>query len=108
MEKTSVVYSYPILIGSIILQNSKVHMYNYLYKIYPKLFGNDYKVLYMDTDSIYAKLNMSHEEYVKILEKNKYSFGKDIGQIEPESLDNPIQEGVFLSSKSYIFVKMIY
>ena len=30
MEKTSVVYSYPILIGSIILQNSKVHMYNYL------------------------------------------------------------------------------
>ena len=28
MEKLSVVYSYPILIGSIILQNSKVHMYN--------------------------------------------------------------------------------
>ena len=72
MEKTSVVYSYPILIGSIILQNSKVHMYNYLYKIYPMLFGNDYKVLYMDTDSIYAKLNMTHEEYVEILEKNKY------------------------------------
>ena len=36
MEKTSVTYSYPILIGSIILQNSKVHMYNYLYKIYPR------------------------------------------------------------------------
>ena len=32
MEKLSIVYSYPILIGSIILQNSKVHMYNYLYK----------------------------------------------------------------------------
>ena len=30
MEKLSVVYSYPIIIGSIILQNSKVHMYNYL------------------------------------------------------------------------------
>ena len=28
MEKLSVIYSYPILIGSIILQNSKVHMYN--------------------------------------------------------------------------------
>ena len=104
MEKTSVVYSYPILIGSIILQNSKVHMYNYLYKIYPKLFGDDYKVLYMDTDSIYAKLNMSHEEYVKILQKNKDLFGKDVGQIEPECLDNPIQEGVFLSSKSYSYI----
>ena len=104
MEKTSVVYSYPILIGSIILQNSKVHMYNYLYKIYPKLFGDDYEVLYMDTDSIYAKLNMPHKDYVKILEKNKDLFGKEIGIIEPESLNNPIQEGVFLSSKSYLYI----
>ena len=71
MEKTSVVYNYPILISSIILQNSKVHMYNYLYKIYPKLFGDDYKVIYMDTDSIYVKLNMSHEEYVKIINYTK-------------------------------------
>ena len=46
-------------------------MYNYLYKIYSKLFGDDYKVLYMDTDSIYAKLNMTHQEYLKILQKNK-------------------------------------
>ena len=75
MEKTSVTYNYPILIGSIILQNSKVHMFNYLYKIYPQLFG-DYKVLYMDTDSIYAKLNISYEEYLKIFEKNKDLFGK--------------------------------
>ena len=101
MEKTSVVYNYPILIGSIILQNSKVHTYNYLYKIYPKLFGDDYKVLYMDTDSIYAKLNMSHDQYVKILDNNKDLFGKNIGQMEPEYLHNPIQEAVFLSSKCY-------
>ena len=104
MEKTSVTYSYPILIGSIILQNSKVHMYNYLYKTYPKLFGDDYKVLYMDTDSLYAKLNMTHEKYAEILEKNKDSFGKEIGKIESECLDNLIQEGVFLSSKSYSYI----
>ena len=104
MEKLSVVYSYPILIGSIILQNSKVHMYNYLYKIYPKLFGDNYKVLYMDTDSIYAKLNITHKKYIEILENNKDLFGKDIGQIEPEYLDNPIQESVFLSSKSYSYI----
>ena len=61
MGKLSIIYSYPILIGSIILQNSKVHMFNYLYKIYPKLFGDDYKILYMDTDSIYSKLNITHE-----------------------------------------------
>ena len=62
MEKTSVTYNYPILIGSIILQNSKAHMFNYLYKTCPRLFGN-YKVLYLDTDSIYAKSNISHDEY---------------------------------------------
>ena len=104
MEKLSVVYSYPILIGSIILQNSKVHMYNYLYKIYPKVFRNDYKVLYMDTDSIYAKLNMTYEEYIKILEKNKHLFGDDLGQIVPENLFNEIKEGIFLSSKSYSYI----
>ena len=104
MKKLSVVYNNPILIGSIILQSSKVHMYNYLYKIYPKLFGDDYKVLYMDINSTYAKLNITHEEYIEILEKNKDLFGKDIGQIEPESLNNPIQEGVFLSSKSYSYI----
>ena len=104
MEKTSVVYSYPILIGSIILQNSKVHMYNYLYKIYPKLFGDDYKVLCIDTDSIYSKLNMIHKRYIEILQKNENLFGKGIGKIKPEFLNNPIQEGVFLSSKSYSYI----
>ena len=100
MEKTSVIYNYPILIGSIILQNSKVHMFNYLYKIYPRLFG-DYKVLYMDTDSIYAKLNISHNKYLKILEKNNNLFGKDIGLMEPEFINNPIKEFIALSSKCY-------
>ena len=104
MEKTSVVYNYPILIGSIILQNSKVHMFNYLYKIYPRLFGN-YTVLYQDTDSIYAKLNISHDEYLKILEENKDLFGdKIIGQMEVENLDNPIKEFIALSSKCYSYI----
>ena len=78
-------------------------MFNYLYKIYPKLFG-DYKVLYMDTDSIYAKLNISYEEYLKILEDNKDLFGKDIGQNEPDCIDNPIKEFTSLSSKSYSYL----
>ena len=103
MEKTSVTYNYPIFIGSIILQNSKVHMFNYLYKIYSRLFGN-YKALYMDTDSIYAKLNISYEEYLKILEENKDLFGKNIGQMETEQLDNPIKEFIGLSSKCYSYI----
>ena len=102
MEKTSVIYNYPILRGSIILQNSKVHMFNYLYKIYSRLFG-DYKVLYMDTDSIYAKLTISHNEYLKILEENKDLFGKNIGLSEPDCI-NPIKEFIALSSKCYSYL----
>ena len=75
-------------------------MFNYLYKIYPKLFRN-YKVLYMDADSIYGKLNISYEEYLKILEVNKDLLGKNIGLLEPECIDNPIKEFIALSSKCY-------
>ena len=103
LEKTSVTYNYPILIGSIVLQNSKVHMFNYLYKIFPRLFGN-YKVLYMDTDSMYAKLNIFHDEYLKILEENKDLFGKFIGIMEPECIHNPIKEFISLSSKCYSYI----
>ena len=103
MGKLSVVYLYPTLIGSIILQNSKLHMYNYLYKIYPRIFG-DYKVLYMDKDSIYSKLNMSYQKYLEILENNKDLFGKDLGQMNPENLFNEIKECVFLSSKCYSYI----
>ena len=78
-------------------------MFNYLYKIYPRLFGN-YKVLYMDTDSIYAKLNITHNEYLKILEENKDLFGKNIGMMEPECINNPIKEFISLSSKCYSYI----
>ena len=104
MGKLSIIYSYPILIGSIILQNSKVHMYKFLYKIYPKLFGEDYKVLYMDTESIYSKLNMSHEKYLEIFKNNKDLFGENIGQLDSAHLYNKIKEGIFLSSKSYSYI----
>ena len=78
-------------------------MFNYSYKIYPRLFG-DYKVLYMDTDSIYAKSNISYEEYLKILEENKDLFAKNIGQNEPEYTNNPIKDFISLSSKCYSYL----
>ena len=70
-------------------------MFNYLYKIYPQLFG-DYKVLHMETDSIYAKL--------KIFEENEDLFGKFIGQNEPECINNSIKEFISLSSKCYSYI----
>ena len=59
-------------------------MYNYLYKIYPRLFGDNYKVLYMDTDSIYSKIYMTHEKYLEIVKNNKDIFGEDIGLLSSD------------------------
>ena len=58
----------------------------------------------MDTDSIYAKLNIFHDEYLKILEENKDLFGKNIRMMEPECIDNPIKEFITLSSKCYFYI----
>ena len=79
-------------------------MYNYLYKIYPRLFGDNYKVLYMDTDSIYSKIYMTHEKYLEIVKNNSDIFGKNIGQLDSDHFDNKIKEAIFLSSKCYSYI----
>ena len=59
----------------------------------------------MDTDSIYAKLNISHDEYLKILKENNDLFGDFIiGQMELEKLNNPIKQIITLSSKCYSYI----
>ena len=58
----------------------------------------------MDTDSIYSKLNISHNKYLKILEENKDLFSKNIGQNEPECTYNPIKEFISLSSRCYSYI----
>ena len=58
----------------------------------------------MDTDSIYAKLNMTHEKYLEIFKNNKDVFGEDIGQLSSEHLYNKIKEGIFLLSKCYSYI----
>ena len=68
MNKIKCIYNSPILIGSIILQNSKVLLFDYMYNKFPKLFGKEkMKIGYVDTDSIIFKIeNMKNEEYQNI------------------------------------------
>ena len=57
MNKIKSVYNSPILIGSIILQDSKVLLFDYMYNKFPKLFGKEnMKIGYVDTDSIIFKI----------------------------------------------------
>ena len=101
MNKIKCVYNSPILIGSIILQNSKVLLFDYMYN---KLFGKEnMKSGYVDTDSIIFKIeNMKNEKYQNIQKNNPNTFGCKIGLMENEIDENDeITEYIGLSSKCY-------
>ena len=74
MNRVKSVYNSPILIGSIVLQNSKVLLFDFMYNQFPKLFGKkDMEIGYVDTDSIIFKIkNMKNEEYQSMQKKSRY------------------------------------
>ena len=105
MSKNKCIFDSPILIGSIVLFNSKCNLYNYTYNIIPRLFGRE-NILFSlrDTDSIIYKIkNCSYEKYLKILENNKNLFSKELGLMENE-IDENIKEIISLRSKCYSII----
>ena len=70
MNKVKSVYNSPIIIGSIVLQNSEVLLYNYMYNKFPKLFGREnMEIGYVDTDSIIFKIKNMKMNNIKIYKK---------------------------------------
>ena len=107
MDKVKTVYNSPILIGSIILQNSKVLLFDYMYNKFPKLYGKEnMEIEYVDTDSIIFKIkNMKNEEYQNIEKNNRDIFGCKIGLMEDEiDKNNEITEYIGLASKFYSYL----
>ena len=107
MDKVKSVYNSPILIGSIVLQNSKVLLFDYMYNKFPKLFGREnMEIGYVDADSIIFKIkNMKNEEYQNVQKNNPDIFGCKIGLMEDEiDKNNEIIEYVGLSSKYYSYI----
>ena len=103
MNKIKCVYNSPILIGSIILQNSKVLLFDYMYNKFGK---ENMKIGYVDTDSIIFKIeNMKNEEYQNIQKNNPNVFGCKIRLMEDEIDENDeITEYIGLSSKFYSYI----
>ena len=107
MDKVKTTYNSPILIGSIILQNSKVLLFDYMYNKFPILFGKEnMKIGYVDTDSIIFKIkNMRNKEYQNIQKNNPDVFGCKIGLMESEiDKNDEIIEYIRLSSKCYSYI----
>ena len=107
MNKVKSVYNSPILIGSVILQNSKVLLFDYMYNKFPELFGRkNMEIGYVDTDSIIFKIrNMKNEEYQNIQKNNLDIFGCKTGLMEDEIDNNDeIIEYIGFSSKCYYYI----
>ena len=102
MSKNKCIFDSPIMIGSIVLFNSKCNLYNYMYNIIPKLFGKESITFSMqDTDSIIYKIkNCTYKRYLEIFEENPDLFGKELGLMENELLKK-ILEIISLRSKCY-------
>ena len=101
MSKNKCIFDSPIMIGSIVLFNSKCTLYNYMYNIIPNIFGRENIIFSMqDTDSIIHKIkNCTIENYLKII-NNSNLFGKQLGLMENE-LVKKILEIISLRSKCY-------
>ena len=102
MSKNKCVFDSPILIGSLVLFNSKCNLYNYMYNIIPKIFRRDNIISSArDTDSIIYKIkNCSHKKYLEILKNNPQYFSEKLGLMENEVPQN-INEVISLMSKCY-------
>ena len=102
LSKNKTIFDSPIMIGSIVLFNSKCNLYNYMYNIIPNLFGRE-NIIYscQDTDSILYKIkNCSYENYLKTIKENPHLIAKELGLMENE-LKKKILEIISLRSKCY-------
>ena len=102
LSKNKTIFDSPIMLGSIVLFNSKCNLYNYMYNIIPDLFGRqNITFSCRDTDSILYKIkNCSYDNYLKTLKENPHLFAKELGLMENELNEN-IQEIISLRSKCY-------
>ena len=102
MNKKKCIFDSPILIGTQILFGSKCNLYNYMYNIFPSLFGiENITFSCRDTDSIMLKIdNLPFDEFLKILKDNPHLFAKELGKMELEIKQN-INQIISLRSKCY-------
>ena len=68
MVKTNVKITKPIYVGATVLDTSKIPMYNFHYNYIKKNYGNNAKLLDMDTDGV--KYHIKTEDIYKDMNKN--------------------------------------
>jgi hypothetical protein len=74
MRKKSTVYDRPLYIGVVILEISKIGLYDFHYDFVMKKYGNKAKLQYKDTDSLYYSIQTEDlyediKKYPKLLDE---------------------------------------
>lgn len=116
LNKTKVVLDRPIYIGFSILEISKTHLYNFHYSVMKKIYGDNIKLCYTDTDSLLyhiktddfytdMKNNITYFDTSNFIENNIYSMPKANmqlpGYFKDEMGGDVISEFVGLHAKLY-------
>ena len=80
MSKNKCIFDSPIMIGRIVLFNSKCNLYNYMYDIIPDLFGRENITFSMqDTNSIIYKIkNYTYKRFLEFLKEIQICLVKNL------------------------------
>ena len=119
LRKVNALIDKPFYVGFVVLELSKLHMYNYHYRYIKKTFGDKAKLLFTDTDSLmYHIEGVDPYEIFKADRKQWFDFAsfpkehkcyspennKVIGMFKDEAGGSQITEFVGLRPKMYSFL----
>ena len=121
MKKTSLTMNKPVYLGMCILDLSKIIMFDFHYNYIKPKYGNNAKLLFTDTDSLFYEIQT--EDFYKDISgdvKNKFDTSdypenhpsgiptginkKVLGMFKDEAAGKNIKEFVGLRSKLYSFI----
>ena len=79
-------------IGFVILELSKLKIYEFVYNVLKPIYNNNFSLCYMDTDSLHIRLKDDPN-------KMKEYIGSKLGQMKDELKNEYITEAIFLATK---------
>ena len=126
-SKKATVLDTPRMVGWAILEYAKLHMYDFYYNVLKVIFGDNIKIVYMDTDSIHyiimgfdAPEDQMYQWNVKCIadekppvfdlslfskyKKSCLPFAGTVGLFKHEQGDDEMVEAVYTAAKMYVYI----
>ena len=111
------IFNNPIYLGSVILETSKLHMYQFWYDHLKNKYNNNVELIYTDTDSFIIQVETDNIYKDMLENKNLYDFSdypinhlnyditnkKVLGKFKDELNSQIITEFIGLKPKMYLF-----